>query len=91
MNKTLYTLLIGLIGFYALLFASLLLRACAGYLQARRPEPTKPEKVSEIAATRTYNNSRAWTSAVWRGKLAQEVQRIEQVTAAPQPHTAKAL
>ena len=66
MDKTLYTLLIGFIGLYAVLFASLLLRACAGYVRARRPELPKLDEVSSALAMTTHRN-RAWTSAVWRG------------------------
>lgn len=77
MTKTLYTLLFSFIAFYALLFASLLLRACAGYVRARRPELPKLQKVSSPLAM--AHRSRAWTNAVWRGKLAQEMQMMEQV------------
>jgi hypothetical protein len=65
MDKALYTLLISFIGFYALLFTSLLMRACAGYLRARRPELPKLEKVSDTWAM--AHPDRAWTSAVRRG------------------------
>ena len=66
MDKTLYTLLIGFIALYALLFASLLLRACAGYVRARRPELPKLDEVSSVLVLTTHRN-RAWTNAVWRG------------------------
>jgi len=88
MSKAQYTLLVGFIGFYALLFASLLVRACAGYFR-RRLGAKKLEKVSDTLAM--AHHGRAWTCAVWRGKLIQEVQRMEQVAQPPQSHPVKAL
>jgi hypothetical protein len=74
MSKIQYALLVAFISFYALLFISLLVRACAGCFRARRGVTPKIEKVSEkIALARR----RAWTRAISRGKLIHEMQRIE--------------
>jgi hypothetical protein len=89
MSKAQYTLLIGFIAFYAVLFASLLVRACAGYFHARRPAHPRLEKVSSTLAMARCRH--AWTRAVWRGKLAQEVQMMEHVAAQPQPHPVRAI
>jgi hypothetical protein len=90
MSKAQYALLAGFVGFYALIFFFLLIRACAGWFRARRPGLPKLEKVSSTLATA---HSRAWTRAVWHGKkLAQEAHRMEQAVArAPRPHPVKAL
>jgi hypothetical protein len=75
MSKAQYVLLVGFVGFYVLLFASLLVRACAGCFRARRqPGLPKPEKVSNTLA---MTSSRSWTRAVWRGKPATETERME--------------
>jgi hypothetical protein len=89
MSKAQYTLLVGFIGFYALLFASLLVRACAGYFRKRRLGAQKLAKVSDAFAR--AQPERAWTRSVWRGKLIQEVQRMEQAAQPPRAHTVKAL
>jgi hypothetical protein len=90
MSKAQYALLVGFVGFYALLFAFLLVRACAGCFRAKRPGLPKLEKVSKTLATA---HSRAWTRAVWRGKLAlKEAHRMEQAVAqVPRPHPLKVL
>jgi hypothetical protein len=68
MSKAEYTLLAVVIGFYALLFAYLLTRACAATLRA-----VWPAKVKTVSTTlRARNSNKAWTRAVWRGALAPE-------------------
>jgi hypothetical protein len=89
MSKAQYALLVGFVGFYALIFALLLVRACAGCVRARRPGLPKLEKVSKSL---TIAHNRAWTRAVWRGKLAQEAHRMEQAVArTPRTHPVKVL
>jgi hypothetical protein len=90
MSKAQYALVVGFVGFYALLFAFLLLRACIGCFRARRPKLPRLEKVSSTLA-RAHN--RAWTRAVGRGKIAlKEAHRMEQAVAgAPRPHPLKVL
>ena len=61
MSKAEYTLLATVIGFYALLFVYLLMRACMAFVRACRPASTKIRK----DALRVARN-RAWTHAVWR-------------------------
>jgi hypothetical protein len=80
MSKTQYTLLAAFVAFYAVLLVSLLVRACAGYLRARRPALPKVENISKTFA---MARSRAWTRAVWRGNLIEEMRRIEQTATAP--------
>lgn len=92
MSKAQYALVVGFVGFYALLFAFLFVRACAGCFRAkRRGLPGGFEKVSKTLAT--AHHGRAWTRAVWRGKLAlKEAQKMEQAVAqAPHPHPLKVL
>jgi hypothetical protein len=90
MSKAQYALLVGFVGFYALIFALLLVRACAGFFRAKRTALPKLEKVSSTLATA---HNRAWTRAVWHGrKLAQDASRMEQAVATtPRPHPVKAL
>jgi hypothetical protein len=74
MSKTQYALLVTFIGFYALLFLSLLVRACAGCFRARRTAAPKIEKVSgRVAGAKR----RAWTDAVWRGNLMHEMREMK--------------
>ena len=70
MSKAEYTLLAAVIGFYALLFAYLLMRACASIVRACWPASVKVQKVSERVA-----RNKAWTRAVWRGTLTPEIKR----------------
>jgi hypothetical protein len=70
MSKAEYTLLAVVIGFYALLFAYLLTRACVESLRALWPAAAKVKTVS--TTSRARNSSKAWTRAVWRGALAPE-------------------
>lgn len=81
MNKAEYTLLAVVIGFYALLFAYLLTRACAASLQALWPAASKVKKVSQTLATRNSRRSRAWTRAVWRGALTTETKQDKRAAA----------
>ncbi len=73
MSKVQYIILFAIIGFYALLFVTLVVKAVTGTWQARRHE-VKPqmEKISRAVA---HARSRAWTRAVWRGTLAHEAQQ----------------
>lgn len=68
MSKTEYTLLAAVIGFYALLFAYLLMRACASIIRARWPTSTKIKK-----GTLRVSRNRGWTRAVWRAPLTPDV------------------
>lgn len=70
MSKAEYTLLAAVIGFYALLFAYLLMRACVAIVRACWPPAVKVQKVTERVA-----RNRAWTRAVWRGTLTPEIKR----------------
>ena len=70
MSKAEYTLLAAVIGFYALLFAYLLMRACASIVRARWPASTKIKK-----DTPRVPRNRAWTHAVWRAPLTHDVKR----------------
>ena len=79
MSKAEYTLLAVVIGFYALLFAYLLMRACAATLRALWPTSPKVKKVSP--ALRARDSSKAWTRAVWRGRLAAETKSGERAAA----------
>ncbi|MGB7924761.1 MAG: hypothetical protein WCF57_16080 [Pyrinomonadaceae bacterium] len=90
MSKAQYALLFGFVGFYALLFSLLLVRACVGCFRVKRSALPKLEKVSSTLA---MAHNRAWTRAVWRGKLAlKEAHRMERAVApTPRPHPAKAL
>lgn len=74
MSKAEYTLLAVVIGFYALLFAYLLTRACAASLRALWPAAAKVKKVSTTLRARS-SSSNAWTRAVWRGSLAPEAKQ----------------
>jgi hypothetical protein len=75
MNKALYTLLAAVIGFYLLLFAYLLMRACVGTIRAWWPAQPRAGKISRTA---TAARNLAWTRAVWRAPLAPEIKRSEQ-------------
>jgi hypothetical protein len=67
MSKAQYILLLGIIGFYALLFVSLFIRACIGYWQARWTIAAKMKSAPRAVARR---RSKAWTHAVRHQKLA---------------------
>jgi hypothetical protein len=67
MSKAQYILLFAIVGYYALLFVSLIIRACAAFWQAGRTRTPKPRKTSGIL---TRNDCRSWTRAVRHEKLA---------------------
>ncbi len=70
MSKAEYTLLAAVIGFYALLFAYLFMRACMAFVRACWPASTKIKKDTLHVA-----RNRAWTHAVWRAPLTPELKR----------------
>jgi hypothetical protein len=72
MSKAQYILLVGIIGFYGLLFVTLVLRALSDIWRSHQPEVVNPplEKISRVVAK--ARQSRAWTRAVWRGTLVPE-------------------
>jgi hypothetical protein len=78
MSKAEYTLLAVVIGFYALLFAYLLTRACAATVRALWPAAKKVEKVSPTLRARS---SKAWTRAVWRGALTTDTKQGKRAAA----------
>lgn len=71
MSKAQYILLVGIIGFYAALFVTLIVRSFISLWSSPRREVAKPqlEKLSRVVR---QARSRAWTRAVWRGTLAHE-------------------
>ncbi|HEY6189163.1 MAG TPA: hypothetical protein VIW80_16035 [Pyrinomonadaceae bacterium] len=75
MSKAEYTLLVSIIGFYALLFAYLIKRALTGMIRTWWPVAPKSNRVSR---PRTVARNRAWTRAVWREHLAPEMERSKQ-------------
>ena len=79
MSKAEYTLLAVVIGFYALLFVYLWVRACAATLRALWPVAPKVTKVS--LTLRARNSSKAWTRAVWRGELSPETKQGKRAAA----------
>ena len=81
MSKAEYTLLAIVIGFYALLFAYLLMRACAENLRALWPAAKRVEKVSQTVRARNSRSNKAWTRAVWRGALTTETQQGKRAAA----------
>jgi hypothetical protein len=81
MSKAEYTLLAVVIGFYALLFAYLLTRACAATLRALWPAARKVATVSPTLRERNSRTSKAWTRAVWRGALATETEQGKRAAA----------
>lgn len=81
MSKAEYTLLAVVIGFYALLFAYLLTRACAETLKALWPAAKRVEKVSQTLRARNNRSSKAWTRAVWRGALTPEPEQGKRAAA----------
>ncbi|HEV2912234.1 MAG TPA: hypothetical protein VGX92_02860 [Pyrinomonadaceae bacterium] len=76
MSKAEYTLLAAVIGFYMMLFAYLFMRACAAALRAFWPASPQLKKASRPVA-----RNRAWTRAVWRERLAPEMERRKQQAA----------
>ena len=70
MSKAEYTLLAAVIGFYALLFVYLFMRACVAFVRACWPASTKIKKDALRVA-----RHRAWTHAVWRAPLTPDVKR----------------
>jgi hypothetical protein len=73
MSKAEYTLLASVIGFYILLFAYLLMRVCAASVRAFWP--SAPPQIRK--ASRPVARNRAWTRAVWRERLAPDMERSE--------------
>jgi hypothetical protein len=70
MTKAEYTLLATVIGFYALLFVYLFMRACMAIVRACWPASTRIRKETLRVARR-----RAWTHAVWREPFTPEIKR----------------
>jgi hypothetical protein len=86
MSKVQFILLAAFLGFYTVLFMTLIMRSLIEGVRARWSKAIpRIEKVSEkISAAR----SRAWTRAVWREKLAQGIERRETTaTAAASPRS----
>ncbi|HYY57141.1 MAG TPA: hypothetical protein VE842_07380 [Pyrinomonadaceae bacterium] len=77
MSKAEYTLLASVIGFYVLLFAYLLIRFCAASVRAFWPSASPQTS----KASRPVARNRAWTRAVWRERLAPEMERGKQQAA----------
>ena len=73
MSKAEYTLLAAVIGFYALLFVYLFMRACTAFVRACWPPSVKIKKETRSAA-----RYRAWTHAVCRAPLAPDVKPSKQ-------------
>jgi hypothetical protein len=71
MSKAQYILLMAVVGFYVLLTATLLLRACAQYFQtkSRRAAVARSARVSKGVE---HKGGREWTRAVWRSNQAFE-------------------
>ena len=66
MSKVQYIIIVAFVGFYAMLFVSLLVRACAGFIRPRHAGAPQIEKVTKkVLRARKL----AWTRAVWREKL----------------------
>lgn len=72
MSKVQYILLAAIIGFYGLLFITLLLRAVTGMWQAT--QPAVAPKIEKLSRAVIEARSRAWTRQVWRGTLAHGAQ-----------------
>jgi|GEM_PF-2689438 len=81
MSKAEYTLLAVVIGFYALLFAYLLTRACAATVQALWPAAKKVTQVSPTLRARNSRSNKAWTRAVWRGALTPDTKQSKRAAA----------
>jgi hypothetical protein len=76
MSQAQFILLTGIVGFYVLLLAYLLLRACAGYYRSVRPYAAhRMEKIFDAVARMRLRRARS-RQQVWHAQVVLDLTRV---------------